>query len=149
MSTLKHKELLVLAKARRNGKSRALALGRVQAGFATWAEDEIEKNLSIDDYLVEHPLGTFLVKVAGESMVEAGILPGDVLVVDRTLTAKNGQIVIAVVDGDLTVKRLVRENGRVALQAENQNFPKVIVPEGAEVEIWGVVVGVVRKMKIS
>lgn len=149
MSTLKHKELLVLAKARRNGKSRALALGRVQAGFATWAEDEIEKDLSIDDYLVEHPLGTFLVKVAGESMVEAGILPGDVLVVDRTLTAKNGQIVIAVVDGDLTVKRLVRENGRAVLRAENQNFPKVIVPEGAEVEIWGVVVGVVRKMKIS
>ncbi len=146
MSTLANKKLVVLARARHNGERRSLALGQVQAGFATWAEDEIEKDLSIDDYLVEHPVGTFLVKVAGESMIEAGILPGDVLVVDRTLTGKNGQIVIAVVDGDLTVKRLAQEDGRVVLRAENRKFPKVIIPEGAEVEIWGVVVGVVRKM---
>ena len=123
-----------------------LALGQVQAGFATWAQDDLEKELSLDDFLIAHPAATFLVKVAGESMLEAGILPGDVLVVDRSLTARSGQIVIAVVDGDLTVKRYWQnERGQVELRAENRSFPRVIVPDGAEVIIWGVVVGVVRK----
>ena len=128
-------------------KTTALMFGQVQAGFATWAEDGIEKDLSIDDYLIKHANATFLVRVAGESMIEAGILPGDVLVVDRSMTAVSGQIVIAVVDGEMTVKRYVRtRSGAVELRAENKKFPKVIVPAGAEVIIWGVVTGVVRKL---
>ncbi|MBQ6437954.1 translesion error-prone DNA polymerase V autoproteolytic subunit [bacterium] len=123
----------------------SLAAGSVQAGFATWSEDEIEKPLSLDDYLVAHAPTTFLVRVAGESMIEAGILPGDILVVDRSLTAKSGQIVVAVVDGDLTVKRLVKTANHVELRPENKRFPKTVVPEGASVQIWGVVTGVVRK----
>ncbi|MBQ6436127.1 translesion error-prone DNA polymerase V autoproteolytic subunit [bacterium] len=126
----------------------ALMLGRVQAGFATWADDEIERDLSLDEYLIEHKNATFLVRVAGESMIEAGILPDDVLVVDRSLEAKSGQIVIAVVDGDLTVKRLIKNDKQTTLVAENKKFPKVIIPEGAEVEIWGVVTGVVRKFEV-
>ncbi len=126
----------------------ALMLGRVQAGFATWADDEIERDLSLDEYLIEHKNATFLVRVAGESMIEAGILPDDVLVVDRSLEAKSGQIVIAVVDGDLTVKRLIKNDKQTTLVAENTKFPKVIIPEGAEVEIWGVVTGVVRKFEV-
>jgi DNA polymerase V len=123
-----------------------LMTSTVQAGFATWAEDQVERNLSLDDYLVEHPATTFLVRVSGESMLEAGIMPGDVLVVDRGQEAVSGQIVIAVVDNDLTVKRLVIKDRRVILKAENQNFPEVIIPEGAKVEIWGIVVGVIRKL---
>lgn len=136
----------VMARLTPGSQALPMMLGRVQAGFATWAEDAIDRDLSLDDYLVEHENATFLVKVEGESMIEAGILPGDVLVVDRSKTPVSGQIVIAVVDNDLTVKRLWQQDGRVELHAENHRFPRVIVPEGADVEIWGVVTGVVRKL---
>ena len=138
---------IVQAKVKSAGGGVPLAQGRVQAGFATWAEDEIERDLSLDDYLIAHPRATFLVRVAGESMIEAGILPEDVLVVDRSLTPASGQVVIAVVDGDLTVKRYVHTGAGVELRAENRRFPKVVIPAGAEVEIWGVVVGVVRRLQ--
>ena len=146
MAIQKHGCVQVLARARPNQRSFPLAVSTVQAGFATWMEDSIDKDLSLDDYLVGHEAATFLVKVAGESMIEAGILPGDVLVVDRSLQAQPGEVVIAVVDGDLMVKRLVKNNQRLELRAENRHFPPVIIPEGAQVEIWGVVTGVVRKL---
>lgn len=136
----------IVATAQSQPQSHPLMLSHVQAGFATWAEDAIDKNLSLDDYLIEHDAATFLVRVEGESMLEAGILPGDVLVVDRSLPATHGQIVIAVVDGDLTVKKFYQHGHHVELHAENHQFPKIIIPEGSQVEIWGVVTGVVRKM---
>ena len=125
----------------------SLVAGSVQAGFATWAQDEVDKPLSLDDYLIEHAATTFLVRVQGESMLEAGIMPGDILVVDKSLSAKSGQIVIAVVDNDLTVKRLVIDDQGTRLCPENRHFPSVVIPEGAQVSIWGVVVGVVRKLR--
>ncbi|MBQ6449816.1 translesion error-prone DNA polymerase V autoproteolytic subunit [bacterium] len=146
MTINRPQSIIVLARAKGNGHSLPLATSSVQAGFATWVEDSIDRDLSLDDYLVEHQAATFLVRVAGESMIEAGILPGDVLVVDRSLQAQSGQIVIAVVDGDLLVKRLIKRGTRVELRAENQHFPPLVIPEGAQVEIWGVVTGVVRKL---
>ena len=124
-----------------------LVSGQVQAGFATWAEDGFERELSLDEYLIEHETATFMVRVSGDSMIEAGILEGDILVVDRSLEAKSGQIVIAVVDGDLTVKRYLKlASGEVELRPENKKFSAIVVPSGAEVVIWGVVTGVVRKL---
>jgi len=147
--TTPHRPDLVspVARAQVSPQPHPLMLDHVQAGFATWAEDSIDKNLSLDDYLIDHEATTFLVKVEGESMIEAGILPGDILVVDRSLQANHGHIVIAVVDNDLTVKRFLRHGQQVELHAENHKFPSTIIPAGANVEIWGVVTGVVRRLE--
>jgi len=149
--TTPHRPDLVspLASAKPTHHTHPLMLDHVQAGFATWAQDAIDKDLSLDDYLVDHEASTFLVKVEGESMIEAGILPGDILVVDRSRQAVSGQIVIAVVDSDLTVKRFLRHGQQVELHAENKKFPPTIIPEGASVEIWGVVTGVVRRLETA
>ena len=126
-----------------------LVNGQVQAGFATWAEEDPSAtlDLNIDNYLIEHREATFLVRVSGDSMIEAGIFPHDILVVDRSLAARHNNIVIAVVDGDLTVKRLFQKsNGRAELRAENRHFPSLQFEKATEIIIWGVVTGVIRKL---
>lgn len=118
----------------------------IQAGFPSPADDFLESELNLHEYLVHNSNSTFMVKVSGDSMVAAGILSGDILVVDRAQQYKKNSIVIAVLDGDLTVKRLVRDyNGEWRLQAETSN-PYFIPTKGSTLEIWGVVVGVVRKL---
>ena len=149
MSADSRQNVTILARAKDDGRLLPLVTSSVQAGFATWVEDSIDQDLSLDNYLVEHEAATFLVRVAGESMIEAGILPGDVLVVDRSLQAQSGQVVIAIVDGDLLVKRLIKRGNQVELRVENQHFPPIVIPEGAQVEIWGVVTGVVRKLTLK
>ena len=94
----------------------------IQAGFPSPADDFLESELNLHEYLVHNSNSTFMVKVSGDSMVAAGILSGDILVVDRAQQYKKNSIVIAVLDGDLTVKRLVRDyNGEWRLQAETSN----------------------------
>lgn len=116
-----------------------LLLSRVQAGFPSPAEDFVEGTLDLNAHLVHHPAATFLLRVSGESMTGVGIYPDDILIVDRSITPVNGHIVIAVVAGDLTVKRLEQKSGRVRLLPENPAFEPIIPSEGDEVEIWGVV----------
>ncbi len=112
---------------------------RIQAGFPSPAEDQLEETLDLNAYLVKNPPATFLLRVSGESMVDAGIFPDDMLVVDRSETPKNGDIVVAVVDGDFTVKRLVLRGKRIELRAENPDFPPIRFDEETELTIWGVV----------
>ena len=96
--------------------------------------------------LVEHPSATFYVRVTGDSMVNAGILPEDILAVDRALNAKNNDIVIAVINGELTVKRLVkRRDGHIELHPDNDSYSIISFTDGSEFEVWGVVSGVIRK----
>lgn len=116
----------------------------VRAGFPSPADDYIESMLDLNQYLIKHPAATFFVKAAGDSMLNAGIHPGDILVVDRSLEAVHGKIVIAALNGELTVKRLRYQDGRLQLVAENPNYKAIDVTEEYEMVIWGVVTHVIH-----
>ena len=128
-------------------------LGRlVPAGFPSPADDHLEGELDLNRLLIERPAACYLMRVSGPSMSGAGIMDGDLVVVDRSLEPVPGHVVVAVVGGEMTIKRLRRTGqGRTLLLAEHPDYPPVAVAEGDgdgdgdAVEIWGVVVGVVRR----
>jgi len=111
----------------------------VMAGFPSPAEQYIEQALDLNELLVKHPAGTFFVRVAGDSMVQTGIFPGDILVVDKAEEAVDGSIVIAAVDGEFTVKYLRHIDKGVQLLAANPDYPPITFAEGNELQIFGVV----------
>lgn len=111
----------------------------VAAGFPSPAEGYIEKALDLNEHLINHPAATFFVKADGESMVGAGIFPEDLLLVDRSLNPVNGSVVIAVIDGDFTVKRLSLSKDKIRLLPENNNFEPITITEENEFQVWGVV----------
>lgn len=117
----------------------------VAAGFPSPASDYIDQRLDLNQYLGMHSEATFFLRVQGDSMQGAGIFDGDLLIVDRSLTAKTGHVVIAVIDGEFTVKRLQKRAGVVWLKAENPAYPPIELKDGQELEIWGVVSHVVHK----
>lgn len=119
---------------------------RIAAGFPSPADDHLEATIDLNRQYVEHPAATFFVRVQGESMIGAGIHNGDMLVVDRSREAKPGSIVIAVVNGELTVKRLAFEADCVWLLPENPAFQPVRIGEGMELHIWGVVAHVIHSL---
>ena len=118
---------------------------KVEAGFPSPADDYIEGRLSLDEHLIQHREATFFVRAKGNSMVGAGIFDGDLLVVDRSLTPSSGDIVIAVLDAELTVKRLIRRDGMVILKPENPDFKEIVLKEGQELQVWGVVTSTTKK----
>lgn len=120
---------------------------KVAAGFPSPADDYIEGRLSLDEHLIQHKEATFFVRAKGNSMVGAGIFDGDLLVVDKSLTPSSGDIVIAVVDGDLTVKRLIKRGGTITLKPENHRFKEIEFMDGQELQVWGVVTSTVKKFK--
>jgi DNA polymerase V len=117
---------------------------RVAAGFPSPASEYEEGRIDLNTLLVRHPAATFLVRVQGDSMLNVGIHPGDLLIVDRSLQAVHGRIIVAVVDGELTVKRLSKEGGQVVLMPENPAFPPMPILEHQDFMIWGVVTNVVH-----
>lgn len=119
---------------------------KVSAGFPSPAADYEDKRLDINEYLVRNPVSTFFFPVQGESMQGAEIFDGDILVVDRSIPAQHGHIVIAFVNGERLVKRLYRRGGRVALIAEHPGYPPFEIGEDTELEVWGVVVGKFKRM---
>ncbi len=119
---------------------------KVSAGFPSPADDHIEAQLDLNSYLIKNPASTFFVKVSGESMKDVGIFPGDILIVDRSLNPINGKIVIAVVDGELTVKRLKKEKNQLLLMPENKDFKPIVIKELQDVSIWGVVTNVIHAL---
>ena len=118
-------------------------LGTVEAGFPSPAEEELADNISLDEMLIQNRAATFLLRVSGDSMQDAGILPGDMVIVDRGQTPKSGDIVIAEVDGQWTMKYLNKRGGKVALIPANPKY-KPIIPKN-ELKVAGVVTAVVRK----
>jgi len=118
----------------------------VSAGFPSPADDYIESQLDLNTYLIRHPAATFFVRVTGDSMIDAGIHSGDILVVDRSLEPADKKIVIAVVNGELTVKRLQKQRGRWLLAPENTAYKPIFVENGADLEIWGVVTTVIHSV---
>ena len=118
----------------------------VQAGFPSPADEHIETMLDLNEYLIQHPSSTFVVRATGDSMQGIGIFSGDLLVVDRSIEAQHGHIVIAVLDGQLTVKRLHQQPGDCQLLAENPDYPPIVMNEEQTLQIWGVVVHTIRSL---
>lgn len=134
-----------LSPAPNPGKHRLpLGAGRVAAGFPSPATDHIDRRLDLNEYLVLHPEATFFLRVKGDSMTGAGIHHGDLLIVDRSLEAASGRVVVAALNGELTVKRLHRNRGRITLKAENPAYPDITVGDEHEFQVWGVVAHVVH-----
>jgi DNA polymerase V len=126
------------------GFSLPLYSSSVSAGSPSPADDYIESKLDLNQFLIKHPTSTFFVKVIGDSMINAGIGEGDILVVDRSLEPKPGKIVIASLDGQLTVKRLGKIEEQLFLLPENNQYKPIPIEEGNELIIWGVVTSLVR-----
>jgi DNA polymerase V len=119
-----------------------LVSANVQAGFPSPADDHLERSI---EHLVKNPAATFFVRVKGDSMRDAGIASGDILIVDRSVQAADNQIVVAMLDGDFTVKRIPKRKGRVFLEAENNAYPPIEVGENQELVIWGAVTFVIHQ----
>lgn len=117
----------------------------VSAGFPSPAQDFVERTLDLNELCIEHPSATFFVRAQGDSMVDAGIRSGDVLVVDRSLTARHGDIIIASIFGELTVKELQLKPNSV-LQPHNKAYVSIPITEESDFEVFGVVTSVVRKL---
>lgn len=124
----------------------ALLRSAVPAGFPSPADDYIEGRLSLDDHLVRHKESTFFMRVAGDSMVGLGIFDGDLLVVDRAMPATHGSVVIAVVDGEFTVKQLINTEHGQLLRAAHPDYPDVHIRPEQDLSIWGVVQWNVHKV---
>lgn len=124
-----------------------LAQSKIAAGLPSPVQDYTEQSIDFNEYLIRNPNTTFVVKVASLSMLGAGIDVDDDLIVDRSIPAKNRNIVVALVDNDFTVKRLMIEGEKKWLQAENPEFPDIHFNDGQEMVIWGVVTRVIKNLK--
>jgi len=125
---------------------RPLFLSGVSAGFPSPADDYVDRKLDLNELLIKNPAATFFVRVAGDSMIGVGIHHDDILIVDRSLKPVSGNIVIAVYNGELTVKKLIQNGNGGRLVAENPNYPPLIINKDTGCEIWGVVTSVVHQL---
>ncbi|MFO7890407.1 MAG: translesion error-prone DNA polymerase V autoproteolytic subunit [bacterium] len=119
---------------------------RVSAGFPSPAEDYITRQLDLNDLLIKRPAATFFVEVEGDSMLDAGIHDGDILVVDRGEMPANNKIVVAALDGELTVKKIAKIKGKLYLLPENPDFDPMEISGEMELMIWGIVTYVIHKV---
>ena len=125
-------------------RSQPLFEANVPAGFPSPADDYKEEKLDLNKYLIKNPAATYFVRVAGESMLGAGIHSGDLLVVDRSIEPRDKKIVIANINGELTVKRIRIRKNKITLESENADFPSQEIKAGSEFEVWGVVTTVIH-----
>ncbi len=123
-----------------------LFAGAVNAGFPSPASDYVEDKLDLNEHLIRHPASTFFVRVAGDSMIGAGIFDGDILIVDRSIKPINLNIVIAVLDDEFTVKRLLISKNGAILYPENPKYKPVEIKSDSGLIIWGVVTYVIHKL---
>ena len=112
----------------------------VSAGFPSPADDYTEENIDLNEYLISNPFSTFFLRIKGDSMINAGIKDKDLIIVDKSLTARPGNIIIAMIDGEFTIKRLSIKNDELYLKAENNNYPDFRFKNHIDVQIWGVVI---------
>lgn len=125
---------------------RPLFLSGVSAGFPSPADDYIDRDLDLNEHLITNPAATFFVRVAGDSMTGAGINNNDILIVDRSVAPVSGKIVIAVINGELTVKRLLKTETSCRLIAENSDYPDIEITGEMELEIWGVATSAIHEL---
>ncbi len=138
---------VILARATaRTSLAIPLFMERVQAGFPSPAQDYVEQTLDLNDLCIRHPAATYFVRAEGDSMIEVGIFSGDILVVDSSLTANHGDIVIASLNGEFTVKQLELKP-RTRLLPRNPNYRPIILPEGCDLNLFGVVTNVIHSLR--
>jgi DNA polymerase V len=123
-----------------------LYASKVSAGFPSPADDYLEGALDLNEHLIDHPAATFFVRVSGDSMIGAGIHPDDILVVDRSLEATSGRVIVVALDGELTVKRLHINGEGVQLLPENPAYRPIRVSDGEQLHVWGVVTSVIHRV---
>lgn len=125
-----------------------LIVSRVCAGFPSPAEDLGAQRIDLTKVLVVHPQATYFLRANGHSMIDAGIFDKDIMVVDRAIKPRHNHIVVAIVDGDFTVKRLYQWGGRIRLKAANPTFPDIVPKEGQTIEVWGVVTCSIKQFAV-
>ena len=125
---------------------RAPRKNMASAGFGSPGEDATVRRIDLNDALIRHPQSTFVMRAAGDAMGDAGIANGDVLIVDRAIKAEHGNVIIAVVDGELVCRRLHTQRGRVKLEAASPGHADIVPGEGVPLEVWGVVTTVVKSL---
>jgi len=128
----------------KNKKEILLSGDNVSAGFPSPSEGYTEESLDLNEHLIQHPASTFFVRASGDSMIDAGIYSGDILIVDRSLTPVNGSIIIAMLNGEFTVKRFEQTEVLPVLRPENENFKSIEISEEDEFMVWGVVTSSIR-----
>ena len=119
----------------------------ISAGFPSPADDFKEIRISLDKELVKNKESTFYARVSGDSMKNAGLSDGDLIVIDRSLNPENNKIAVCFIDGDFTVKRIIKKGGELYLKPENKNYKKIIIKEENQLMIWGIVTYVIKKIK--
>ena len=141
----KHKSLDLFSIIKNTQINTPVFLDKISAGFPSPATDYMENKLDLNEYLIKHPAATFIVKTSGSSMINADIYSGDLLVVDRSLTPRNNNIVIASIFGDLTVKKIKKKDKLFFLVSANEDYPSIEVKEEMECFIWGVVTYIIHE----
>ena len=144
---MKNKKILELfIPKKENGLGQWLAEEGISAGFPSPADDFKETRISLDKELVKNKEATFYARVSGDSMIEAGLDDGDLLVIDRSLNPENGKIAVCLVDGEFTVKRIKKEKNKFYLIPENKQYKPIELKEENELIIWGIVEYVIKKV---
>ncbi len=118
----------------------------VEAGFPSPADDYLEGRLDLNEYLIKHPAATIFVKAPDDSMIKAGIFPGDILIVDRSIKPADKKVVISLIDGRFRVRRMRKIKGKVFLISENENYKPIQIEPETDCEIWGVVTNVIHPL---
>ena len=141
----KYKNLDLFSIIRNTQINTPVFLDKISAGFPSPATDYMENKLDLNEYLIKHPAATFIVKANGSSMINADIYSGDLLIVDRSLTPKNNNIVIASIFGDLTVKKIKKKEKSLFLVSASEDYPSIEVKEEMECFIWGIVTYIIHE----
>lgn len=119
----------------------------ISAGFPSPADDFIEQSLDLNKYLIKHPSSTFCARVRGNSMKNAGMHDGDIMIIDKSLEPKSDDIAVCWIDGEFTVKRILKEKDVIWLLPENEDYKPIRVTAENELTIWGIVIAVIKKFK--
>tara|TARA_Y100000991_G_C21904410_1_gene319542 strand:+ start:96 stop:527 length:432 start_codon:yes stop_codon:yes gene_type:complete len=143
---MKKEKLILLKPKKGNSTGQWLVEQGISAGFPSPADDFKEIRISLDKELVKNQESTFYARVSGDSMLGAGIDDGDLLVIDKSLSPENGKIAVCFIDGDFTVKRIVKEKGKLYLKAENKKYKSIELSGESELIIWGIVEYVIKKI---
>ena len=124
-----------------------LAKETISAGFPSPAEDYLERGIDLNKYLIKNPISTFFLRVSGNSMNNAGIYNNDLLIIDRSINPNPGHIVVALLDGEFTLKRLIKEENNYYLKADKENYPAINLFEYIDIQIWGVAIYSIHELK--
>ena len=119
----------------------------ISAGFPSPAEDYLDLGIDLNKYLIKNPISTFFVRVSGNSMNNAGIYNNDLLIIDRSINPNPGDIVIALLDGEFTLKRLIKEKNNYYLKADKENYPAINLYEYVDIQIWGVAIYSIHELQ--